>query len=122
MFAVPSGHSWALPAYELALLTAAQLEHSGRIVEVTVATPERAPLEVFGDEISQLVRGMMAGRAVRFVSRVTPRAFAHGSLELPQLPYEPPIQSGMREEASGRRHCQAGRRLAGGTGEWASGS
>ena len=49
-FAVPEGAVWPLPLYELALLTAAYVAQN-RIeeVELTLATPEAAPLQVFGD-------------------------------------------------------------------------
>ena len=43
VFAVPSGARWALPLYELALLTRARLVDAGAIgVRVTVVTPEDA--------------------------------------------------------------------------------
>ena len=81
-FIVPSHHSWALPAYELALLTAARLRDKRAHVDIRLLTPERAPLEVFGDEISRLVAGLLEERAVRFVGGVTPRAVREGTLEL----------------------------------------
>ena len=48
-FIVPPGVAWALPAYELALMTAWQAWGMGQDdVEVTVYTPEDAPLGLFG--------------------------------------------------------------------------
>jgi sulfide:quinone oxidoreductase len=48
-FVVPDGVSWPLPAYELALMTAWDAKGMGQDdVEVTVYTPEGAPLEIFG--------------------------------------------------------------------------
>ena len=48
-FAVPHGVGWPLPIYELALLTAAHLASAGVAgVDITIVTPEREPLGVFG--------------------------------------------------------------------------
>jgi sulfide:quinone oxidoreductase len=49
VFVVPSGATWALPAYELALMTSSHLARRGlEGREVTVLTPESAPLALFG--------------------------------------------------------------------------
>jgi sulfide:quinone oxidoreductase len=54
--AVPPGSVWPLPAYELALMTAGEARAMGRDdVEVTIATPENAPLSLFGEEPSRAV-------------------------------------------------------------------
>src|SRR4051812_27908256 len=48
-FIVPVGIAWPLPAYELALMTAWQADSMGRDdLEVTIYTPESAPLQAFG--------------------------------------------------------------------------
>ena len=48
---VPAGATWPLPAYELALMTAREARGMGHDdVEVTVVTPESAPLALFGVE------------------------------------------------------------------------
>lgn len=49
------GPSWALPAYELALMTARQVQGMGQEPELFVLTPEPSPLSVFGSEASQAV-------------------------------------------------------------------
>jgi sulfide:quinone oxidoreductase len=54
---VPPAHGWALPAYELALVTRALLHRrgvSGRI-EIAVVTSEDAPLAAFGPSSSDAV-------------------------------------------------------------------
>ena len=43
---------WPLPLYELALLTARRAHDSDLEIAVTIVTPERGPLEVFGDAAS----------------------------------------------------------------------
>jgi sulfide:quinone oxidoreductase len=54
---VPAGFVWPLPAYELALMTAGEARAMGQDdVQVTVVTPERTPLAVFGEQASAAVR------------------------------------------------------------------
>jgi len=56
-FIVPPGVAWALPAYELALMTAWQAWGMGHDdVQVTVYTPEDAPLGIFGTQATVAVR------------------------------------------------------------------
>jgi sulfide:quinone oxidoreductase len=47
-FAVPSGVVWPLPLYELALLTATELERRGVDAALSLVTSEPAPLALFG--------------------------------------------------------------------------
>jgi sulfide:quinone oxidoreductase len=61
VFAVPGGVSWALPAYELALLTQARLAERA---QVAVVTPEHAPLDVFGPAASERVRGLLTAHGI----------------------------------------------------------
>src|SRR3954452_12384329 len=69
---VPDGVTWALPAYELALLTAAwgERRHPGESC-VTLITPEPTPLAVFGSTVSAGVRELLDE------ARVTVRCGAH---------------------------------------------
>lgn len=64
-FAVPQGVTWALPAYELALMTAQRARGPQRVVLVT---PESAPLEAFGGAVSERVRALLAERGVELVT------------------------------------------------------
>jgi sulfide:quinone oxidoreductase len=53
---VPPGAVWPLPAYELALMTAGEAREMGQDdLRVTIVTPERAPLSLFGDEVAATV-------------------------------------------------------------------
>jgi uncharacterized protein (TIGR02453 family) len=53
---VPAGAVWPLPAYELALMTVGEARAMGQDdVQVTVVTPERRPLVLFGPEASAAV-------------------------------------------------------------------
>jgi sulfide:quinone oxidoreductase len=83
VFAEPSGCSWPLPLYELALLTAAHAARHHVGTEVTLVSPQRSPLAVFGAEASALVGVLLAERGVSFLGASVPRAVRRdGALEL----------------------------------------
>ena len=64
-FAVPTGAVWSLPAYELALMTAAWLgERKVTDVGLTVVTPEARPLQLFGPTASDAVAGLLEERGI----------------------------------------------------------
>jgi sulfide:quinone oxidoreductase len=66
-FAVPSGTSWPLPLYELALMTAAFAADRGlRDVQLSVVTPEQRPLELFAPPASTIVLDLLGERGIRF--------------------------------------------------------
>jgi sulfide:quinone oxidoreductase len=67
VFAVPSGCSWPLPLYELALLSATHADEEGLDAEITLVTAEPEPLALFGSEASRLVRDLLSERGVRFI-------------------------------------------------------
>jgi sulfide:quinone oxidoreductase len=71
VFAVPSGTSWPLPLYELALLCAARARNRGTETQITLVSPEPRPLAVFGAEASRLVAAELADRGVRFLGAST---------------------------------------------------
>jgi sulfide:quinone oxidoreductase len=64
---VPSGASWSLAAYELALMTAAWND-----VGVRVVTHEAAPLDIFGPEASDAVARALKRAGVELVAGVDP--------------------------------------------------
>jgi len=56
-FVVPVGVAWPLPAYELALMTAWEARDMGQDdVQITIYTPEDAPLGLFGTGASAAIR------------------------------------------------------------------
>jgi sulfide:quinone oxidoreductase len=65
--AIPAPASWPLPAYELALQLAGAVEERSLAAEVTLVTPEHAPLEIFGHVGTAVVAGLLAERSVRVV-------------------------------------------------------
>jgi sulfide:quinone oxidoreductase len=78
-FCVPHGVTWPLPLYELALGAAGHARDHGADAEITIVTPERAPLEVFGPGVSALVGGLLDDRGVRFLGGHTPLRYdRHG--------------------------------------------
>ena len=69
--AVPPGAVWPLPAYELALMTAGQANAMGHDdVTITVVTPERRALSLFGDEASAAVTDELARAGVQLKTGV----------------------------------------------------
>jgi sulfide:quinone oxidoreductase len=82
-FAVPTGASWPLPLYELALMTAARVAERGlRRVELSIVTPEEQPLELFGPAASQAMRALLADRGVQLHTGRHPATVHEGALAL----------------------------------------
>jgi len=81
VFTMPGGRSWALPLYELALLSAAMLSKSGiEDATLTVVTPEDAPLELFGRAVSEQMARLLAERGIEVVTGAHPIEFRDGRL------------------------------------------
>jgi sulfide:quinone oxidoreductase len=64
-FVVPPGNLWPLPLYELALMTAASAPRGGG-VELTLVSPEPAPLAVFGTQGSDAAGRLLDAAGVTF--------------------------------------------------------
>jgi sulfide:quinone oxidoreductase len=134
VFTLPSGARWALPLYELALLTRARLVDAGATgVIVTIVTPEDAPLELFGPTASSAISELLAARGIELVARTTPVMFAEGELAiapggsigadravaLPRL--EGPRLRGLFGDAHGFLPTDSFGQVAGETDVWAAG-
>jgi sulfide:quinone oxidoreductase len=66
-FVIPAQPTWPLPAYELALMTARQVWGAGRDdSQITLITPEDAPLAVFGLQASEAVKDLLDKAGVGF--------------------------------------------------------
>jgi sulfide:quinone oxidoreductase len=76
-FVVPSGVTWALPLYELALMTAGQVRGMGRDVTISLVTPEPAPLAIFGPEASAAVAGLLAEAGIAVHCGIPPVVGRH---------------------------------------------
>jgi sulfide:quinone oxidoreductase len=81
-FVVPSSAPWPLPAYELALQTAAYLDERDRHVELAVVTPEPAPLAQFGESATEVVWTLLTERAISFHGGRHAIRYENGRLEL----------------------------------------
>ncbi len=62
---LPSERMWALPIYELALMTAAHLRERGASATVWLVTPEEEPLELFGPAAARAIEPMLKARGIR---------------------------------------------------------
>jgi sulfide:quinone oxidoreductase len=60
---VPSGATWALPAYELAIMIAAEARGVADAT-VSLVTHERAPLWIFGDAAGEAMRELLSERGI----------------------------------------------------------
>ncbi len=82
-FVVPGGVTWPLPAYELALLTASELERRGAAeAKLHLVTAEDSALGVFGAEASAKVGDLLAARGIVVHAGAVATAFQAGQLEL----------------------------------------
>lgn len=80
-FAIHADVGWALPVYELALLTHAYLRRAGAEgCPLVVVTHEAAPLEMLGPEASRRVRALLAARGIDFLASRHPTAVGEGAL------------------------------------------
>ncbi len=82
-FVVPSHITWALPIYELALMTQRRvLEQRLGDVQLTVVTPEQSPLAIFGPAASAAVAQLLAARGIEVQTGAWARAVEDGELIL----------------------------------------
>jgi sulfide:quinone oxidoreductase len=65
-FVMPVGPVWPLPLYELALMTSERAESMDiRGLAITLVTPERAPLAIFGPAVSEVVTNRLARAGIK---------------------------------------------------------
>jgi len=62
---LPAERMWALPLYELALMTASHLRERGAGAEVWLLTPEEEPLELFGPAAARAIAPLLKARGIR---------------------------------------------------------
>jgi sulfide:quinone oxidoreductase len=65
-FVVPPGPGWPLPAYELALMTARMAFDAQTAPQITLVTPEVAPLAIFGPAATAAVKADLDAAGVGF--------------------------------------------------------
>lgn len=80
LFAVPAQVGWPLPLYELALLTAERMRAASAKVEITLLTPEPAPLASFGGRASGAVLEELEDHGIHFIGGLQPEEIIWGEL------------------------------------------
>ncbi len=81
-FISPSRMAWPLPMYELALMTAERAHDMGIEVSITVATPEDAPLAIFGQTVSDAVGQLLTERGILVIPSARCETPAPGELSV----------------------------------------
>jgi sulfide:quinone oxidoreductase len=82
-FVVPPGTAWALPLYEVALMSATRLRRIGaERPRLRILTPEPAPLSVFGSFASEAVGDVLEGAGIEVVLDAFVHEDAEGSLSI----------------------------------------
>jgi len=83
VFTMPGGRSWALPLYELALLGATEMAKAGAGgTQLTVVTPEDAPLELFGRRAAAQMSTLLEERGIEVIAGAHPVKFDAGRLRI----------------------------------------
>ncbi|HXE46202.1 MAG TPA: FAD-dependent oxidoreductase [Conexibacter sp.] len=82
LFVVPATVGWPLPLYELAIMTARRLRAAGSAARVTLATAERAPLELFGGRPSGQLLERLRELGIAFVAGVQVERMLRGEVRL----------------------------------------
>jgi sulfide:quinone oxidoreductase len=67
-FVVPAPMPWPLPAYELALMASERAWDMQTDLSITVLTPEKAPLAIFGAEVSLALSRLLTERKIEVVT------------------------------------------------------
>jgi sulfide:quinone oxidoreductase len=79
-FVVPSGVTWPLPLYELALMAAERAYGVNMDLELTLITPEDEPLGLFGREAADSVAGSLADARITVVPGASVREVVNGEV------------------------------------------
>jgi len=66
-FVIPDGPVWPLPIYELALMTAARAHETSADLEITIVTPEPAPLAAFGPVVADYLGQLLTSAGITMV-------------------------------------------------------
>ncbi len=133
---IPPGPGWPLPGYELALLIAGDARGMGMEPEITLVTPEQAPLAIFGPRAVEVVTEELEAAGVQLelgayaeldqgppraiVMRPSGRRLEVGRvLALPRLRGRTP--AGIPSDPDGFIAVDAHCRVTGAPGVWAAG-
>jgi sulfide:quinone oxidoreductase len=81
-FLAPTPMPWPLPLYELALMTARRAYGMNVEISITLATPEDAPLAVFGSQVSEAVDRLLVDNGILVVPSAHAATPAAGQVTL----------------------------------------
>jgi sulfide:quinone oxidoreductase len=81
-FVAPSRMPWPLPMYELALMTAQRAYDMNTEMSITIATPEDAPLAIFGQTVSERVSRLLTERGILLIPSARCETPAPGELSV----------------------------------------
>jgi sulfide:quinone oxidoreductase len=81
-FLIPHPMPWPLPVYELALMMAGRAEDMNIDLSITIATPEEAPLAVFGPAVSETVRKLLESRGMLVITSAHAEVPEPGRVEI----------------------------------------
>ena len=85
-FVKPAGPTWPLPLYGLALMTAADCASTDTPIEISLFTPEKHPLELFGRRAAAGVRELLERHAIALhTDSHEPTIRADAVVTLPEL-------------------------------------
>ena len=87
-FLIPTVMAWPLPIYELALMTARRAWDMNIEAEITIVTPEDAPLAVFGAEVSRAVEQLLKDNGVETITSAHSETPAAGTVAIHPGPRE----------------------------------
>jgi sulfide:quinone oxidoreductase len=79
-FVVPSGVTWPLPLYELALMTAERARSVGMHVAISIVTPEETPLGIFGRNASEAVAELLSEAGISLHGSTHPSDIRGGTV------------------------------------------
>jgi sulfide:quinone oxidoreductase len=81
-FVVPTGATWPLPLYELALMLAGRAYEMFVDAELHFVTPERSPLELFGEEASAELAALLKEAKITLHTGAEPAIAGPGRLQV----------------------------------------
>jgi sulfide:quinone oxidoreductase len=87
-FLIPSQAAWPLPIYELALMTARRAWDMNVEVSITIATPEDAPLAIFGAAASEAVAELLQRHGIAIITSAHSETPAPGEVSIRPGPRE----------------------------------
>lgn len=80
---MPDPTGWPLPIYEFALYLASLVRGDDSLsAEITIVSPESAPLQAFGSRASDSVADMLQENGIEFVADTVPASFGSGRLTI----------------------------------------